>query len=256
MVVDPWTIGLLCLAAATAGWVDAVSGGGGLLQLPALLVALPSTSPALLLGTNKLSGIIGTSGAATAYLRQVRPDLHTALPMAAAAFAGSAIGASFASRIPASTFRPVILVLLIAVWFWTLLRPQLGQTQVLRWHGQKRHYVIAVAAGFIIGMYDGLLGPGTGSFLLILLVAVLGYSFLQASATAKIVNVGTNAAALIVFGLTGSVIWLLGLLMGLCNLAGAIIGARTAIKRGSGFVRAVFLIVVAVLIIRLAWSLV
>ncbi|MEI6453749.1 MAG: TSUP family transporter [Actinomycetes bacterium] len=254
MVVDPITIVLLCLAAASAGWVDAISGGGGLLQLPALLVALPGTSPALLFGTNKLSGIIGTSGAAVAYLRQVKPDLRTALPMAAAAFAGSGIGATFASRIPVNAFRPLILVLLIGVWFWTLAMPKLGQSQILRWHGQRRHYVIAAFAGFFIGLYDGLLGPGTGSFLLIVLVGVLGYSFLQASATAKIVNVGTNAAALIVFGLTGSVIWLLGLLMGLCNLTGAVIGARTAINRGSGFVRAVFLVVVAILIARLAWT--
>jgi hypothetical protein len=174
--------------------------------------------------------------------------------MSVAAFIGSGIGASFASRIPPGTFRPVILVLLIFVWFWTLLRPQLGQVQALRWQGQHRHYVIAVIAGFLIGGYDGLFGPGTGSFLLILLVSVLGYSFLQASATAKIVNVGTNAAALIVFGITGSVIWLLGLVMGICNLIGALIGARTAINRGSGFVRAVFLVVVALLIIRLGWE--
>ena len=252
--LDLTTIILLCVAAAAAGWVDAISGGGGLLQLPALLVAMPAGEPAVALGTNKLSSIIGTSGAAWTYLRQVKPDLRTALPMAVAAFIGSAIGASFASRIPAGTFRPVILVLLVFVWFWTLLRPQLGQVQALRWHGKRRHYVIAVVAGFVIGGYDGLFGPGTGSFLLILLVAILGYSFLQASATAKIVNVGTNAAALIVFGLTGSVLWLLGLLMGLCNLLGALIGARTAIKRGSSFVRIVFLVVVAVLIIRLGWD--
>lgn len=248
------TIVLLCMAAAAAGWVDAISGGGGLLQLPALLVAMPGAEPTLALGTNKLSSIIGTSGAAWTYLKQVKPDLRTALPMALAAFIGSGIGASFASRIPAAAFRPVILVLLILVWFWTLLRPKLGEVEVLRWHGQRRHYVIAVVAGFVIGVYDGLFGPGTGSFLLILLVAVLGYSFLQASATAKIVNIGTNAAALIVFGLTGSVIWLLGLLMGVCNLLGALIGARTAIKRGSGFVRAVFLVVVALLIARLGWD--
>ena len=249
--LDLFTIILLCVAAAAAGWVDAISGGGGLLQLPALLITLPATEPATALGTNKLSSIIGTSGAAWTYLKQVKPDLRTALPMSVAAFIGSGIGASFASRIPPGTFRPVILVLLIFVWFWTLLRPQLGQVQALRWQGQHRHYVIAVIAGFLIGGYDGLFGPGTGSFLLILLVSVLGYSFLQASATAKIVNVGTNAAALIVFGITGSVIWLLGLVMGVCNLIGALTGARTAINRGSGFVRAVFLVVVALLIIRL-----
>lgn len=251
--LDPGTIALLCVAAACAGWVDAVTGGGGLVQLPSLLIALPGEPPATSLGTNKLSSVIGTSAAAITYGRRTRIDLRTALPMALAAFAGAACGALLASRLPAQAFRPVILVLLIAVWVYTLLRPAMGLEERRRFTG-RRHGVIAAIAGLLIGFYDGLLGPGTGSFLLIVLVAGLGLSFLAASATAKIVNLGTNIAALIVFGLTGSVLWLLGLLMGACNLAGAIIGARTAIARGSGFVRVVFLVVVALLIVRLAWD--
>jgi uncharacterized membrane protein YfcA len=254
--LGPVTIALLCLAAAGAGWIDAVSGGGGLLQLPSLLVAMPPGQPALALGTNKLSSIIGTSGAAATYLRNSILDLRTALPMALSAFAGAALGASLATRIPAGAFRPVILVLLVAVWIWTATRPQMGSEQKLRWHGQRRHYVVAIGAGFGIGCYDGLLGPGTGSFLLIVLVAGLGYSFLNASGTAKLVNVGTNLAALTVFGISGSVLWPLGLLMGGCNLLGALIGARMAIARGSGFVRIVFLGVVGLLIARLAWEVV
>lgn len=252
--LDPIAIALLCLAAGGAGWVDAVSGGGGLLQLPSLLVALPSAAPSLALGTNKLASIIGTTGAATTYARRSAVDLRTAMPMVLAAIAGSALGASLATRIPAAAFRPAILVLLIGVWVWTLVRPQMGAEQRLRWPGRRRHYVVAAAAGFGIGCYDGLLGPGTGSFLLIVLVAGLGYSFLNASATAKIVNAGTNLAALAVFGLAGSVLWGLGLLMGACNLAGAIIGARMAISRGSSFVRIVFLAVVGILIARLGWE--
>jgi uncharacterized membrane protein YfcA len=130
----------------------------------------------------------------------------------------------------------------------------MGTVEQLRWEGQRRHYGVAVIAGLGIGFYDGLIGPGTGSFLLIVLVAGLGLSFLKASATAKIVNVGTNIAALIIFGFTGSVLWLLGLLMGACNLVGAVLGARTAIAKGSEFVRRVFLVVVALLILRLAWD--
>ena len=229
-----------------------MSGGGGLLQLPSLLLGLPPGTPAVqALGTNKLSSIIGTSAAARAYARHVTLDLRTALPMAGAAFLGSGLGSLLATRVPDGVFRPVILVLLVAVWVWTLLRPAMGQVDRLRWSGH-RHRVIAALAGLLIGFYDGLIGPGTGSFLLIALVAGLGYSFLSASATAKIVNLGTNAASLIVFGLTGNVIWLLGLLMGVCNLAGAVTGARMAIARGSGFVRVVFLAVVGLLIIRLA----
>lgn len=251
--LDPGTIALLCVAAACAGWVDAVTGGGGLVQLPSLLIAMPDQPPATALGTNKLSSVIGTSAAALTYARRTRVDLRTALPMAIAAFVGAAGGALLASHLPAQAFRPVILVLLVAVWIYTLLRPAMGLEENRRFTG-RRHGVIAGVAGLGIGFYDGLIGPGTGSFLLIVLVAGLGLSFLAASATAKIVNLGTNIAALIVFGLTGSVLWLLGLLMGACNLAGAIIGARTAIARGSGFVRAVFLVVVALLILRLAWD--
>lgn len=250
--LDALSVLLLCAAALAAGWVDAVSGGGGLLQLPSLLLGLPAGTPAVqALGTNKLSSIIGTAAAARAYARHVTLDLRTALPMAGAAFLGSGLGSLLATRVPDGIFRPVILVLLIAVWVWTLLRPAMGQVDRLRWDG-RRHRLIAMVAGLVIGFYDGLIGPGTGSFLLIALVAGLGYSFLSASATAKIVNLGTNAASLLVFGLTGNVIWLLGLLMGVCNLAGAITGARMAIARGSGFVRVVFLAVVGLLIIRLA----
>jgi uncharacterized membrane protein YfcA len=251
---DPQVVVLLCLAAALAGWVDAVTGGGGLLQVPALLVALPQAAPVEALATNKLSSLMGTSAATATYWRRARPDLRTALPMALAAFAGSLLGASLAVLLPAGVIRPVIVVLLVAVWLWTLLRPAMGQEENLRWQGRRRHYAVAVVAGFAIGCYDGLLGPGTGSFLLIVLVAVLGYSFLAASSTAKVVNLGTNLAALLVFGLTGSVLWLLGLLMGTCNVLGAVIGARMAVRRGSGFVRIVFLVVVGVLIVRLAWD--
>lgn len=253
---DTGTIVLLCLAALVAGWVDAVAGGGGLLQLPALLLAVPEATPVQALATNKASSIAGTSAAAATYARQARPDVRTALPMILTAILGSALGAATASRLPGEVFRPVIIVLLVAAWLWTLLQPSMGLQDRIRWQGRRRHYVVAGVAGALIGFYDGLLGPGTGSFLLLVLVAVLGYSFLRASATAKVVNLGTNAAALAVFAATGSVLWLLAAAMACCNVIGAVIGARMAIRRGSAFVRVVFLAVVGVLILRLAWELV
>lgn len=251
-MLDPGIIALLILAAAAAGWVDAVTGGGGMLQLPALLIALPQQAPVQALATNKLSSIFGTSAAAATYLRKIRLDLRTAIPMAIAAFIGAAIGAALASRIPAEAFRPIIIGLLIFMWLWIAFNPGLGRVETRP--RRKRHGLITVGAGFVIGGYDGIFGPGTGSFLIILLVAGLGYSFLQAAATAKVVNVGTNAAALIVFGITGSVLWLLGFVMAAANVLGAVVGARMAVRRGSGFVRGVFLVVVAILIIRLAWE--
>jgi uncharacterized protein len=252
---DPGILALLCVAAGLAGWVDAVSGGGGLLQLPALLLAFPAAPPVQVLATNKVSSILGTGAATATYARKAPPDVRTALPMALAAVVGAGLGAATASRVPADLFRWVIVLLLVVVWLWTLLTPQMGRTQRLRWHGRRRHYAVATLAGLGIGFYDGLIGPGTGSFLLIVLVAGLGYSFLNASSTAKVVNLGTNLAAIAVFAATGSVMWLLGLLMGACNVVGAVVGARMAISRGSGFVRAVFLAVVGLLILRLGWDL-
>ena len=252
MTPEWYVIVLLCVVAAAAGWVDAVSGGGGLLQLPALLLATPADKPALALGTNKLSSIFGTSAAAITYGRIEMPRLRTALPMAGAAFAGAALGSFVAIHLPAAVYRPIILVALILVWLFIAFRRDFGMSA--REVSRRRHLITAIVGGLVIGFYDGAVGPGTGSFLIVLLVAAVGYTFLQASATAKIVNVGTNAASLIVFGLSGSVLWIVGLLMAACNVAGAIVGARTAIARGSGFVRIVLLAVTGALIAVLAWQ--
>jgi uncharacterized membrane protein YfcA len=246
---------LLCLAAGFAGWVDAVSGGGGLVQLPALLLLLPGATPAQVLATNKLSSICGTSVAAATYYRRVRPDLRTALPMAGVALVGAALGALCASLLPPEVFRPLVLVLLLAVAAYTLCRPRLGAVQALRWDG-RRHHVAAGLAGLGLGFYDGVFGPGTGSFLVFALVGLLGYSFLQASAKARIVNLGTNLGALLVFVPQGAPLWGLGLAMGLCNVAGGWLGAHAAIRRGSRFVRWVFLVVVAGLVLRLGYDVV
>ena len=252
--VAPLVLAALVAAAALAGWVDAVSGGGGLVQLPALLVALPDSAPASTLGTNKLASIIGTSAAAVTYRRATVTDVGTAVPMALAALAGSAAGALLATRLPGQVFRPAAVVLLVLVGLWTLLRPAMGEVEQLRWHGtddHARHRVAAVLMGAVIGCYDGVFGPGTGTFLVFGLVTMLGYSFLGASAIAKVVNVATNLAALVVFAAGGHVLWALGLAMGAANLTGAVVGARAAVRRGSGFVRVVFLVVVAVLVVTL-----
>lgn len=244
---------LLVVAAGAAGWFDAVSGGGGLVQLPALLVLLPGASPAQVLATNKLSGICGTSAAAATYYRRVRPDLRTALPMAAIALVGAAAGAACASLLPSEVFRPLVLALLVAVATYVLLNPTVGDEQRLRWTG-RAHHVTAGVGGASIGFYDGIFGPGTGTFLVFLFVSVLGYSFLQASAKARIVNLATNLGALLVFIPQGAPLWRLGLLMGAANVAGGWVGAHTAIRRGNRFVRVVFLVVVAGLVVRLTWD--
>ncbi|WP_127128097.1 TSUP family transporter [Georgenia sp. SYP-B2076] len=250
--IDALAVVLLVLAGLTAGWVDAVVGGGGLIQLPALLL-VPGISPVQALATNKVGSIMGTSTSAITYYRRVGPDLRTAAPMALAAFAAAVGGAAVASRIPAALFTPVILVVCIAVAVWTLARPKIGRKTDLRWEGH-RHVGAALVVGLVIGAYDGVLGPGTGSFLVIALVGVLGYAFLPASAIAKIVNFATNLGALVFFVPNGAVIWSLGLIVGGANLVGAYIGARMAVARGSAFVRVIFVVVVSALVVRLGWQ--
>jgi uncharacterized membrane protein YfcA len=238
------------LAAVCAGWVDAVVGGGGLIQIPALLLGFPQAAPVQILATNKISSICGTSVSAVTYYRRVRPDLRTATPLALLAFAGSLLGASLASHISRAAFNPIILVVLVCVGTYTLLMPRIGLTTDLRFSGHA-HTLAATAVGFLIGAYDGALGPGTGSFLVFALVGLLGYAFVEASAKAKIANVATNLAALVIFIPAGAVMWKVGLLMGLGNLAGGYLGARTAVARGAGFVRVVFVIVVGAFVVKI-----
>ena len=239
----------LLAASFFAGFIDSIAGGGGLIQLPALLIGLPKSETAEVLGTNKLSSIFGTSTAAALYRKQIKPDPKVLLAMGLPALLGSAGGAMLASKIPTSSMRPMVLVLLIVVAVYTWFKPDLGKFENLR-HLPRRRVQIAALAGGIIGFYDGIFGPGTGSFLMLILVASLGYAFITASAIAKVVNVATNVGAIMVFGINGAVIWQIGIIMGVANISGAIIGARLAIKGGSTLVRKVFLLVTVALIVK------
>ncbi|MFS0716048.1 TSUP family transporter [Arthrobacter sp. 1P04PC] len=243
------TLILVVVAGFAAGWIDAVVGGGGLIQLPVMLL-VPGISPVQALATNKMGSIFGTTTSAVTFYRRVRPDLRTAIPMAVIALAGSFGGAILAATLPASVFKPIIVAALVAVALFTALRPNVGELTKLR-HDGHRHYLIACLIGGVIGFYDGMIGPGTGSFLIIALVSAMGYAFLEASAKAKIVNMATNAGALLFFLPHGSLLWGLGLVLGGANMAGGYLGARTAVSRGSKFIRIVFLVVVGVLIIKL-----
>jgi len=243
------TVIFLVAAAFFAGFVDSIAGGGGLIQLPALLIGLPKTEIVTVLGTNKLASVFGTATAAGLYRRQIKPEPKVLIAMALPAFIGSAAGASLASRIPTSSMRPIVLTLLVAVAIYTWLKPDLGMIELLKHHSTRR-IQIAALAGAVIGFYDGIFGPGTGSFLMLVLVASLGYAFITASAIAKVVNVSTNLGALIIFGIHGAIIWKIGLALGAANVSGAVIGARLAIRGGSTMVRRVFLIVTIALIIK------
>lgn len=237
------------VAALCAGFVDAIAGGGGLIQLPALLIGLPQSATVQVLGTNKLSSIFGTTAAAIMYRRKVKPDLFFTFAMAVPALAGSMCGALLAAHLPTHALRPLVFVLLIAVGIYTWRRPTLGHVELLR-HTPGRRNIIAVVAGLGIGFYDGIFGPGTGTFLMVVLVALLGFAFLTASSVAKVVNVATNFGALVIFGMHGVILWHVGLVLGIANVAGGLLGAKLAIRGGSAFVRQIFLVVTAVLILK------
>lgn len=244
----------LVLAAFVAGWVDAVVGGGGLIQLPSLLIGLPSETPvATVSGTNKFSSAWGTGMATATYLRRVPVHWGSALPLMGCAWLGSTAGAQLVKLLPRQAFTPIVLVALVIVGTYTVRRPQLGLQQQLR-HSGAAHTLRLALIGLVIGAYDGFIGPGTGTFFVIALVAVLGYGFLEASALTKLANLTTNVAAITVLGLSGHILWGLGGAMAAANLTGGFLGARMAIRRGSAFVRRVFLLVVALLALKLGWD--
>ena len=244
------TVALLVLAALAAGFVDAVVGGGGLIQLPALLIGLPGASVVQIAATNKLASFCGTSISAATYFRRIRPDPRTFLPLMLAAFVGSFGGALVATLMPRSAFDPVILVALVLVGSYVWFRPSVGALTQLRFSG-GRHLSAVLMTGLAVGFYDGSIGPGTGSFFVFALVGVLGYNFLEASAKAKLANWATNLAALVVFIPQGAVLWQLAPLMAVANIAGGYAGARVAMARGARFVRIFFLVVVSALVVRL-----
>jgi uncharacterized membrane protein YfcA len=253
-VPDPTTLVLLALAALAAGFVDAVVGGGGLIQLPALVLGLPGASPVQVLATNKLGSICGTSVSSVTYYRRVRPHAGTFVPLMVFAFVGSFGGALVASHIPKDAFEPIVLVVLVAVGGYVLFRPQLGVATQLRFSGH-RHTAAAMAAGLVVGTYDGALGPGTGSFFVFTLVGLLGYAFLEASAKARMANWATNLAALCVFVPQDAVMWRVGLVIGAANLVGGYLGVRVAVSRGARFVRVFFVVVVGAFVVRIGGGL-
>jgi uncharacterized membrane protein YfcA len=240
-------------AALFAGFVDSIVGGGGLIQLPALITAYPTTGHATLFGTNKLASIVGTSSAAVQYSRRVPIPWGVAAPGAIAALAGSWFGAKSVSFLHPEVLRPLILILLILVAFYTFVKKDLGALSTESSHGVQSA-LTAAGVGGVVGFYDGFFGPGTGSFLIFLFIRLLGMDFLRASVTAKIVNVATNLAAIGFFVRNVELLWMLGGFMAVCNLAGAVIGSRMALRHGSRFVRRMFLGVVLVLIGKLAWD--
>ncbi|HTM66514.1 MAG TPA: TSUP family transporter [Flavipsychrobacter sp.] len=245
---------LLCLFAFLAGYVDAMVGGGGLIQLPALLILQPQLALAQILATNKTASFCGTTVAAVRYIRKVRIDWkHLSLSIIAA-FIGGLCGAVFVSFIHKDQFMPIIIIALVVVLFYTLYKRELGLHQKEKLVSRKRYYWYAIGTGAVLGFYEGLIGPGTGSFLIFAFVILFGYNFLHASANAKVVNWVASLGALCFFLVKSYVVWQLALPIALANMMGNYAGSRTALKKGSTFIRIVFIVVVVALIMKLGFD--
>lgn len=238
----------LLLAAFLAGWVDAIGGGGGLIHFPALLFGLPNATPAELLGTNKAAQVLGTASASITYFQKKPEEIKNKLPMAFFGLSGSIFGAIFSSNLPRNSFEPIVFVVLILVGFWILVRPDYSKSTNKT---RKDSLLISISIGFSIGFYDGAFGPGTGTFLIALFVGVLGQKYLNASIGAKIVNLATNFGAILVFAITGSILWKLALILSISNIFGGVFGAKTALWQGTKFVKYVVAFVAFASAIRL-----
>ena len=244
---------IVTLASFAAGLVDAIVGGGGLILIPALFTTFPDTSPATLFGTNKSAAVWGTGMSAWQYGQRVRRRWSVLLPAFVCAMLGSLLGAWAVTQVDPSFLRRLLPLVLLGVLVYTLRRKDMG-TEARHLHTERIETLLMGIIALVIGFYDGVFGPGTGSFFVFLFVRVLGHDFLQASANAKVLNMATNLAALGLFASTGHVWWQVGAAMAVANVAGALIGSRLALRYGAGFVRHAFILVVGALILKTGWD--
>lgn len=244
---------IVALASLLAGFIDAVAGGGGLILTPALFSTFPTAPPATLMGSNKGAAIWGTGWATYQYVRRVSLPWGRLLPAAVLAGAGSFTGAWVLTLVSPDGLRKALPLILLAVFLYTLAKKDLGREHAPRFTG-RAEMVAAGAIALGVGFYDGFFGPGTGSFFVFLFVRVLGYDFLHASATAKLMNLLTNGFAIALFVSKGHIWWHVAAVMAVTNVIGSLAGTRLALKHGAGFVRGVFITVVGALILKTAWD--
>jgi uncharacterized membrane protein YfcA len=244
---------LLCLAAFVAGFVDAIVGGGGLIQTPAALVLMRHYPVVNAIASIKIPSFSGTLLAASQYLKKVKLNIALTVVMCVTAFFSSFAGSELLSRVSNDFMKPVLLIVLVAVAVYTYVKKDFGQHEA-KDHPPVKEFWFAVLISLVIGFYDGFIGPGAGSFLILAFISLLGYDFLHASAQAKLVNLATNLGSIILFTLKGKIIWMVSLPMAVCNAVGGVLGARMAIARGNKFIRAFFLVIVIGTLLRFAWE--
>lgn len=244
---------ILCLVAFCAGFVDAIVGGGGLIQLPAALVLLPQFPVATVIGTLKIPAISGTSLAALQYARKVKLNYPLLAIMVLIAFIAAFVGSSLLAVVSNAFMKPLLLIILCIVAVYTFTKKAFG-IHTEKKHDSKRQWLYALLISLVIGFYDGFIGPGAGSFLILTFISLLGFDFLKASANAKFVNMATNLGSIVFFAGAGKIIYSIAIPMAICNAAGGIVGARLAIFKGNAFIRVFFLIIVCVTILRFAYD--
>jgi uncharacterized membrane protein YfcA len=247
------TLAALGFFAFCGGLIDAAVGGGGLVQVPALLHALPQHSLATVFGTNKLAVLAGNFSSIFTYLKRIKIIWKLMLPTMFSAFIFAFLGALSVSLIPKRLMEYVVFVILIAMASYTFIKKDLGRFSTSIRCGKKEIF-LGVFFGGLIGFYDGVFGPGSGSLLLFIFVRFFGFDFLNASASAKLVNLGTFSAALLFFIPSGNVLWEIGGVVAICNIAGSLTGVFLALRYGSGFIRIFFLILLLFLIGRMGMS--
>lgn len=244
---------VIALFAFIAGFIDAVVGGGGLIQFPILLIQFPKNSLPFLMGTNKIAAFLGTTTAAVSYAKRITFQFPLLIVLSITAFIASYLGAGLISYIDSKALKPFILVLLIVMAIYTFNKKDLGQEKTKQIEARKQ-IIYGIAIALVVGFYDGFFGPGTGSFLVLGFVLFLGLDFLHASAYAKFVNCITNIGALSLFIAQGNFDIKLALIMAVFNVSGNLLGTKMALKKGNEFVRLVFLIVVVLLILRYGYD--
>ena len=247
------TLVLLCLAAFFAGFVDAIVGGGGLIQTPIALILLPNLAVANIIGSLKIPAFSGTSFAAFQYLKKVQINWKLLFIMSIIAGVAAFLGSNLLTLVSNDFMKPLLLFVLTLLAIYTFIKKDFGQDQE-KILSKNKQLFYAVLMSVFIGFYDGFIGPGTGSFLVLAFVAVLGFDFLHASANAKIVNLATNFGSICLFILKGKIIWAIALPMAVCNAFGGWLGAKLAIKKGNSFIRIFFLIVVIGTLLRFGYD--
>ncbi len=245
---------LTALVGFAAGLIDSIVGGGGLVATPAMLNLHPGLQILQLIATQRTSSILGTGVAAWNYLRRIHIERRILLPACGSALTASALGVQLAKRIDPDTLKWTVLVICVVLALYTALRKDLGLREERRFH-PKHEAITAMLIGAATGFYNGLIGPGTGTIMVFAFVSVLGLDFLKSSAVSKAANVSADLSSWTVLMLSGYVIWALALPLIIGNILGSYLGSHLAIKRGQGFVRAVFLVIVLSLITRQAWQL-